>query len=96
MKTTTRTKTEPRREVQAQIDAFLGFQVRIESLGFKAREVRRQQAAGEQILGELAALRPTGDVLRDELVRTMLETRLEEPFDFYSAALDRLWWESAQ
>ena len=82
--------------MQAEIDVFLGFQVRIQSLGFKVREVRRLQTTGEQILAELAALRPTGDVLRDEVQRTEVETRLEQTFELYGAALDRLWWESEQ
>ena len=56
-------------------------------------EVQRLKASGEEIVTELAALRPTGDVLRDAQVRAVWEEKLEEVFEQYGSALDRLDWE---
>ena len=95
MKPTTRTKTN-RASTTEQIDVFLGFQLRMQTLEFLSAEVRRLQASGEEIMAELAALRPSGDLLRDARVRAGWEEKLEEIFELFGSALDRLGWEMDQ
>lgn len=72
---------------------FLAFQMRIRSLEFFRDEVRRHQVRGEEVLAEIAALRATGDPLRDARVRAGWEEQLEEIFEDFGCALDKLWWE---
>lgn len=81
---------------EGEIDLFLGFQCRLQSLEFFRDEVGRQQARGEEIMAEIARLRPTGDVLRDARVRAGWEEQLEDAFEVYGTALSRLWWELEQ
>ena len=84
------------RQREGEIDLFLGFQCRIKSLEFFRDEVGRQQARGEEIMAEIARLRPTGDVLQDARLRAGWEEHLEDAFEAYGTALDKLWWEMDQ
>ena len=88
-----KTKTSKALALTGQIDVFLGFQMRIQSLEFLKGEIDRQRERGEKLMADLADMPRTGDVLRDGRREAELEEQLEEAFETYGNALSRLGWE---